>query len=202
MNWIGAVEGGLTGTATLKVLQETLHRIDKKAPRPFLETNKYGKKVKKGKGKQRPAKQQVNKAVELLSGVLYFGIPALAEKSKAPVLGGLLGAAAGLWSAFGTKSEKKVKRKKKRRQQLYKLFLYTAAGILSGEAIRHLPGKDQIKPSAKKQWQEVEQQNTRKSAGIKQVSTILYIDEVPVGYHVHVDDHCLVFSPSQYMSCE
>jgi hypothetical protein len=113
MNWIGAVEGGLTGTAALKVLQETLHKIDKNSPRPFLHTPGGNGKAKSKKGKNRLSAQPWKQGGELLSSVLFFGVPALADKSKAPLVGGLMGAAAGLWNAFAVKEKRKGKQKRK-----------------------------------------------------------------------------------------
>ena len=173
MNWIGAVEGGLTGTAALKVLQETLHKIDKDSPRPFLHTPGGNGKAKSKKGKNRLSGQPWKQGGELLSSVLFFGVPALADKSKAPLVGGLMGAAAGLWNAFAVKEKRKGAKKKKARKRLYKLFLYTTAGVLAGEAIKHLPAKAKKRPSAKMDKEVVKLASAVQQPEARLLSTIL-----------------------------
>jgi hypothetical protein len=202
MNWIGAVEGGLTGTAALKVIQETLHKIDGSAPRPFLRAPVAGKKAKRKEGKGVVTKRHLQQAGELLGSVLYFGAPALGDKDKAPLLGGAMGAAAGLWVVFGKKQKGDRKQKKKISRKVYNLFLYTAAGILAGEAIKH------FSPAAKKQDARKNNQEEKKldtpfqKLETKTLSTILYIEGEPVGYQIQKEEGRLCFDPSQHSAKE
>src|SRR5438270_6272850 len=95
------IEGGLTGVATLGMLQEALHRADHKSPRPFMHSDVL-KTLRKNKEGAASSKLFIRAASELLADTALFGFSAIGKKKNAVLRGGLVGAGAGLLSAFLT----------------------------------------------------------------------------------------------------
>jgi hypothetical protein len=153
MKLASAIEGGLAGASTLTLLQEALHKIDRKSPRPFLHKTGILKHFKKGPGKKGySSKLLITLAGELLASTAYFGLSALGKKRNAVLRGGLLGAGAGLGAAFlDTDDHKAVKKngmhitpeekKDELKKKLLTITLYTAGGVLAGMAVKKLNGK-------------------------------------------------------------
>lgn len=147
MKLANAIEGGITGATTLGLLQEALHKIDPKAPRAKL-LNSPGiiKRIRKQSKKKGGVsnKLYINLAGELLSNAAYFGLSALGKKKNAVLRGGILGAAAGLASAFlnDTKDEPD---QNDLRNKILTITLYTAGGMLAGAAIKKMNKKKKKK---------------------------------------------------------
>lgn len=143
MKLANAIEGGITGATTLGLLQEALHKIDPKAPRAKL-LNSPGiiKRIRKQSKKKGGVsnKLYINLASELLSNAAYFGLTALGKKKNAILRGGVLGAAAGLGSAF-LNSDKTEDKQKSIKDKLLTVTLYTAGGMLAGAAIKKINKK-------------------------------------------------------------
>jgi len=153
MNLANAIEGGLTGAATLTLLQEALHKVDGNAPRPFLHKSGIIKQIKKAKKKGTSNKLYIKLAGELLSGVTYFGVAGLGKKKNVVLRGGLLGAAAGLGAAF-LKDDEEAKQHRIAglddvsinnepantdvKNKILTVTLYTVGGLLAGAAIKRL----------------------------------------------------------------
>ena len=143
MKLANAIEGGITGATTLSLLQEALHKIDTKAPRAKL-LNSPGiiKRLKKQSKKGMLSnKLYINLASELLSNAAYFGLTALGKKKNAVLRGGLLGAAAGLGSAFLNDADKDDPAADTLKSKILTLTLYTAGGMLAGAAIKKISKK-------------------------------------------------------------
>lgn len=147
MKLANAIEGGITGATTLGLLQEALHKIDPKAPRAKL-LNSPGiiKRIKKQSKKKGGVsnKLYINLASELLSNAAYFGLTALGKKKNAILRGGILGAAAGLGSAFLNESNPEDKTSSVQ-NKIITVALYTAGGMLAGAAIKKINKKDKKK---------------------------------------------------------
>ena len=141
MKLANAIEGGITGATTLSLLQEALHKIDAKAPRTKL-LNSPGilKRIKKQSKKKGMLsnKLYINLAGELLSNAAYFGLTALGKKKNAVLRGGLLGAAAGLGSAFLNDNNEEDPAADTLKSKILTLTLYTAGGMLAGAAIKKI----------------------------------------------------------------
>ena len=159
MKLANAIEGGLTGAGTLSLLQEALHKVDHSSPRPLLHQAGLIKKLKKNSGKpgMKSTKLYIQLASELVSNAALFGLSGLGKKKNAVLRGALLGAAAGVGSAFLHKEKDKQKAgdlsangegvltatpavsdvKKK----AMTVALYTAGGLLAGLAIKNFSGK-------------------------------------------------------------
>jgi hypothetical protein len=150
-----AIEGGLTGASTLSLLQAALHKIDHKAPRPLFHQSGLIKKLKKHSGKKgkQDNKLYMQLAAELLANAAYFGLAGLGKKKNAILRGGLLGAAAGLGSAF-MRDEHEMPdpdtldgspviqaTSNSTKQKLITIGLYTAGGLLAGVAVKKLNTK-------------------------------------------------------------
>jgi hypothetical protein len=207
MNVIGAVEGGVTGTAALSLLQEMLHKVDPTSPRPLLHHEAERKKAKRKRATGKKAKMlltgnKVQNAGELLANVFYFGLPALGDKNGAPLKGSIIGAAAGLWHAFGTGTKRGGKKKRKMRHRLYNLFLYTTAGLLAGEMIKHAPLKNKKQTAEWKKRNEAATTTPIQQEETNSISAVLFVDEVPVGYEIHKTLEGLLFEPTQYSAKE
>ena len=144
MKLANAIEGGITGATTLSLLQEALHKIDSKAPRAKL-LNSPGilKRLKKQSKKKGVLsnKLYINLAGELLSNAAYFGLTALGKKKNAVLRGGLLGAAAGLGSAFLNDNNEEDPAADTLKNKILTLTLYTAGGMLAGAAIKKISKK-------------------------------------------------------------
>lgn len=155
MRIANVIEGGLTGAATLNLLQETLHKIDHGAPRHLLHKSGVIKQLRKRKAKP-STKLYVKLAGELLSNAAYFGLISLGKKKNAILRGGLLGAAAGLGSAFLQEDKETetsrpivgqddntvlVKKEDSMKKKLLTAVLYTAGGLLAGTAVQKLSRK-------------------------------------------------------------
>jgi hypothetical protein len=144
MKLANAIEGGITGATTLSLIQEALHKIDPKAPRAKL-LNSPGiiKRIKKQSKKKGGVsnKLYINLASELLSNAAYFGLTALGKKKNAVLRGGILGAAAGLGSAF-LNDDKSEESKASINNKILTVTLYTAGGMLAGAAIKKINKKN------------------------------------------------------------
>ena len=154
MKLASAIESGLTGASTLSLLQEALHKIDPKSPRPLLYKSGILDKLKNGKKKD-ATKLYIQLAGELLSNAAFYGLTGLGKKKNAVLRGGILGAAAGLGSVFlthdkegteitkldGTPQLKSGKRQTTLKDKALTVGLYTAGGILAGLAVKKLNGK-------------------------------------------------------------
>lgn len=152
MNIAKAIEGGLTGASTLTLLQEALHKIDHRAPRPLLYKSGLIKKLKKSSGKKgaKANRLYIQLAGELLTNAAYFGLTGLGKKKNAVLRGGVLGAAAGLGSAFLSNNKEHdqkdengvlVNQRNNVKDKLLTISLYTAGGLLAGLAIKKLNKK-------------------------------------------------------------
>ncbi len=195
MKIVDAVEGGLMGTSTLTLLQEALHKIDNKAPRPLLHQSGVLKKIRKKNGKARSAKLYTRLASELLTNAAYFGLMAVGNKNNVVLRGGLLGAVAGLWQAF-VRKKGKGKRKKRIGKKLYTLLLYTLAGVVAGEMVKHVPIKGKKGRPGMQKGENMQPEVVKTAKKGKLVSAILYIDNIPVGYEVHKKDATFYFQPT------
>jgi hypothetical protein len=151
---------------------------------------------------QRFSKNKSKTACELLTNVLYFGLPALGNKNRTPLNGGLVGAAARLWHAFGTGTKKDGKKKRKMRQRLYNLFLYTTAGLLAGEIIKHIPVKGRQQKTGNQQRSDTEQPTVVQQKEAKSISAVLFVDEFPVGYEIYKTQEGLSFEPTKFSAKE
>lgn len=147
MKLANAIEGGLTGATTLTLLQEALHKIDTKSPRPFLNKSGIIKELKKAGNKGNKNKLYVKMAGELLTSAAYFGLAGFGKKENVILRGGLLGAAAGLGSAFLQDNEEKVEQideamvdnklqHNSTKSKILTVTLYTVGGLLAGAAIK------------------------------------------------------------------
>jgi len=149
MKLASAIEGGITGATTLSLLQEALHKIDTKSPRPFFHKSGVVKQLKKSSGK--PHKQHklyIALAGELLASIGYFGMAGLGKKKNAVLTGGLLGAAAGLGIAFFNEDDDakrvngaEIDAEDELQKKIITVALYTAGGLLAGTAIKRLDKK-------------------------------------------------------------
>ncbi len=159
MNIATAIEGGLTGATTLSLLQEALHKINTGTPRPLLHKSGLIKQLKKNEGKNnsKTTELYIKLAGELLANAAFFGLSGLGKKKNAVLRGVLLGAAAGLGSAFLTGDDKEEKGKEVNslkdmnghinrhqgerddmKKKILTVGLYTAGGLLAGMAIKKL----------------------------------------------------------------
>ena len=148
-----AIEGGLTGVSTIGLLQEALHKIDHKAPRPLLNQSGLIKKLKKTSGKNgtKSTKLYISLAAELLGSAAFYGLTGLGKKKNAVLRGGLLGAAAGLGAAFmSDKNENEFDElhgashkssTDDAKEKALTVALYTAGGLLAGGAIKKFDQK-------------------------------------------------------------
>ena len=164
MNLAHALEGGITGATTLSLIQEALHKIDTKAPRPLLHKSGVIKKLKKHSGKKGgdATKLYIKLAGELLAAASYFGLTGLGKKKNAVLRGGLLGATAGLASAFlfeedkaaaqgqGNHMDKLSNDDEELKRKILTVVMYTAGGLLAGAAIRNVD-KKRLKKVSKSQ---------------------------------------------------
>jgi hypothetical protein len=153
-----AIKGGVTGATTLSLLQEALHNIDNKSPRPLLHKSGIINKLKKNSGKNGSKNNElyIKLAGELLTNAAAFGLTGLGKRKNAILNGGLLGAAAGLCSAFIINDEEDKKEDTKNghgiaatnghhtdeevdlKKKLLTVGLYIAGGMLAGYAIKKL----------------------------------------------------------------
>jgi hypothetical protein len=98
---ISSAVGGLAGACALTILNETVKKIDKDAPRlDLLGMNAVAKMVK-GAGLKNyllsPDKSMpVSLAGDLISNTLYFGMADAGDKNKTLIKGALLGLGAGV----------------------------------------------------------------------------------------------------------
>jgi hypothetical protein len=160
MKLTNAIEGGLAGATTLTLLQEALHRIDHRSPRPLLHKSGIIKKLRKG-SKGHDSKLYIRLAGELLGNAALFGLTGLGKKKNAILRGGLLGATAGLGSAFLADEREKEKeilqpdgtttiRKNGTKDKIITVTLYTLGGILAGAAVQKINGGRKGKKKRKK----------------------------------------------------
>ena len=95
-----SVMGGLAGAAALTLVNETVRRVDKDAPRLDLLGRNAAAKIVKGTTIKTPAFAQnlfpAALAGDLISNTLYFGMAQAETKSKTLVRGALLGLGAGV----------------------------------------------------------------------------------------------------------
>jgi hypothetical protein len=95
-----SVMGGLAGAAALTLVNETVKRVDKDAPRLDLLGTNAAAKIMKGTNLKTPAFAQnlfpAALAGDLISNTLYFGMAQAETKSKTLVRGALLGLGAGV----------------------------------------------------------------------------------------------------------
>lgn len=163
-----AIEGGLTGASTLGMLQEALHKVDPRSPRPLLGSTGLAKKLKKNGGKPgtKSAKLYVQLASELVSNAALFGLSGIGKKKNAVLRGVLLGAAAGLGSALFVKDDESEEAQSLNgssleakpvnnltRKRLMTIALYTAGGLVAGLAVKNIntkKAKRQLKKAGKK----------------------------------------------------
>lgn len=160
MKLVNAIEGGLTGAGTLSLLQEALHKVDHSSPRPLLQQAGLLKKLKKnsGKGGMKSTKLYIRLASELVSNAALFGLSGLGKKRNAVLRGTLLGAAAGLGSAFLGEDKKEKNREgdftsteqgiieaqpanAEIKKKIMTVALYTAGGLMAGLAVKKIRGK-------------------------------------------------------------
>jgi hypothetical protein len=161
MKLASAIEGGLTGATTLTLLQEALHRMDTKSPRPFLNKSSIIKDLKRAGHKGSDNKLYIKLAGELLTGAAYFGLAGFGKKENVILRGGLLGAAAGLGSAFLHDNEEKSEQvdgalvdnklqHNSTKNKILTVTLYTVGGLLAGTAIKRLNEGSKGKKGKKK----------------------------------------------------
>lgn len=97
---IASVMGGLAGAAALTLVNETVKRVDKDAPRlDLLGMNATAKLVKSTNIKTPAFAQNLFPAAlagDLISNTLYFGMAQADTKSKTLIRGALLGLGAGV----------------------------------------------------------------------------------------------------------
>lgn len=152
MKLANVIEGGVAGATTLTLLQEALHSIDTKSPRPFFHKSGVMKKLKKSSGKpQQQSKLFITLAGELLANAAYFGLGGLGKKKNAVLTGGLLGTAAGLGVAFlaGAETNHTTENANGRlpepdadlKKKLLTVALFTAGGVVAGIAMKRLNKK-------------------------------------------------------------
>lgn len=95
-----SVMGGLAGAAALTLVNETVKRVDKDAPRLDLLGTNAAAKIVKGTSFKTPAFAQnlfpAALAGDLISNTLYFGMAQAETKSKTLMRGALLGLGAGI----------------------------------------------------------------------------------------------------------
>jgi hypothetical protein len=159
MRFASALEGGLTGATTLTLLQEALHKLDSHAPRPLLHKSGIIKEIKKNASKQggNNTGLYIKLAGELLSSVAYFGLAGFGKNKNALLRGGLLGAAAGLGSAF-LQNDKEATAvgvdgaeytTESTKKKVLTVTMYTVGGLLAGAAIQKLNEKPNKKGEKK-----------------------------------------------------
>lgn len=146
MKLASAIEGGLMGASTLSLLQEALHKIDSKSPRPLLYKSGLLKKLKaRSVSKKDTRKIYIQLAGEVLSNAALFGLTGLGKKKNSVLRGGLLGFAAGLSSVLLTdeddtdiaiNGDKTFNNKNNFKNKLLTMGLYTAGGLLAGVAVK------------------------------------------------------------------
>jgi hypothetical protein len=168
MKLVNAIEGGLAGAGTLSLLQEALHKVDHSSPRPLLHQAGLLKKLKKNSGKpgMKSTKLYIQLASELVSNAALFGLSGLGKKRNALLRGTLLGAAAGLGSAFLQKEDKEKNGdgnfaggengiiqaqpvNADMKKKIMTVTLYAAGGLLAGLAVKNVSGK-KVKKGMKK----------------------------------------------------
>ncbi len=97
---IVSVMGGLAGAAALTLVNETVKRVDKDAPRLDLLGMNAAAKLMKGTNIKTPAFAQnlfpAALAGDLISNTLYFGMAQAETKNKTLIRGALLGLGAGI----------------------------------------------------------------------------------------------------------
>jgi hypothetical protein len=144
MKLANAIEGGLAGATTLTLLQEALHKIDNKSPRPLLHKSGIIKRIRKTGNKKGATanKLYIQLAGELLATSAYFGLSSLGKNKNAVLRGGLLGAAAGLGSIFLRDPEDEdptaADNKNDFKDKALTVALYTAGGLLAGLAVKKM----------------------------------------------------------------
>lgn len=153
MKLADVLEGGVTGATTLSMLQEALHKMDGRSPRPFLHKSRVIKKFGKlpSKKKKDSSKILIEFAGELLANFAVFGLTGLGKKKNAVKRGMLLGAIAGLGSVLiETEREKESykqnghstdNKQSELTRKAITLALYTGGGLLAGLAVKKLNSK-------------------------------------------------------------
>jgi hypothetical protein len=162
MKLANIIEGGITGATTLSLIQEALHKVDSGAPRQLLHKSGTIKKLKKHAGKKGgDTKLYVKLAGELLGAASYFGLTGLGKKKNAVLRGGLLGATAGLATAFlddegneetpvnGNLNGRLHNEMEELKKKVMTVVLFTAGGMQAGGAIKKI-NKRRLKKSIKK----------------------------------------------------
>lgn len=140
------LESGLTGAATLTLLQETIDHLDPDAPRTHL-LHKKGiiRDIKKGIRKKGfgAVKMYVKIAGELLGMAGYMGLAGIGKKKNALLRGGLLGALAGGAAAFmqDPKNEDPANPMAIWRKRAITLALYIIGGLMAGKAVQYFSKK-------------------------------------------------------------
>lgn len=141
MKLSNAIEGGLTGAATLLLLQQTLRKIDiKAAEATWLKKNKLVKYLKRHgiKNSGNNSKKYVQLAGELLSNAAYFGLIGTGKNKNAVLPGGLLGAVAGLRAAFMPEDDEADPTENPTKKKILTIALYTLGGLLAGKAMQKI----------------------------------------------------------------
>lgn len=142
--------GGLAGASTLSLLHEAMNQFDNNST-PLKSIGKPGMLRKLAKYKKKgkvPEGFSIKLAGELLSGAAYYGLTGLSKKKNAVMTGSLLGLAAGLVSVM-LQSEGDELEQQTTAEQLATVAGYTAAGALTGYAVKKW-GKKRSKKSRKK----------------------------------------------------
>jgi hypothetical protein len=154
MKLTNVIEGGLTGISTLALLQEALHKIDSRSPRPLSANTRMIRKLQKANGHPKKGnKYYIRLAQELLTNAAYFGLAGLGKKKNAVLRGGLLGTAAGLGSALmqnqddgaDTDITNGISKRERLKKNILTVSLYTAGGLLAGTIVKKLNKKKKKK---------------------------------------------------------
>ncbi|MGN6491264.1 MAG: hypothetical protein ACTHLE_04655 [Agriterribacter sp.] len=149
MNVAKVLESGLTGAATLTLLQETLDQLDPKAPNSKL-LHKRGiirhlKHATERKG-MKAVKGYVKVAAELLGILGYYGLSGLGKRKNAVLRGGVLGAIAGAAVAFTQNNEnEETPDADVWRKRIVTVALYILGGLIAGKTAEYIKKKKKKK---------------------------------------------------------
>jgi len=133
---------GLTGAATVGLVQEALHALNEKTNGDSPSGTHIMKEIKQGvkKGGLKSVKIYLKVATELLGMAGVLGLPALGKKKNAVLRGALLAGIVGAAVAF-LKDKKDLDRKELLKQRAFTIGLYILGGMVAGKTFQLMNGK-------------------------------------------------------------
>ena len=163
MNLAKTIDASISkNSKSLDLLKEALYLVNK---RPAADQGKPVNKIKFFKEVQQLAKKKGNKSKNLkkmgrlLAGTGFLGLSAAGKKRNAILRGGLLGAAAGIFSVWSTNTSDDLHNGVEAPHngllpaadsKALTIVLYTLGGLAVGTAINKMNGSKKLKKWAKK----------------------------------------------------